>query len=183
MDKKQFTELVLSLDLNKLRIQFWDINFSDKIIGSLPKKLRESEDFSGIRISNCKTRYLTKYGIIYIVNSNNNQKIQKILYSTPEETYIFINTYGDADQMDDEWIYQPLIKFPEGTRMFEPISMSDWPKIHRFRYRNAPITIQNEGRGWKMGDGQVGWSTNLAETVTPYMKFINWPNQPWSELK
>ena len=159
MNKEQFRKLVEGLDLE-------DLYWSEKLM---------------LRPNPITNLYLSEINTVYVIFNPRTEKVEKIIYSTPKETYIYTNLkesyngrfYGLGK---DDWYYDEINKDEDGNLLFGPVT--DELRIHPFRYRNIPINIQNEGRGWTLPTRGAGFILNIGGR-----KWMNWDKEPWSDVK
>jgi len=117
-----------------------------------------------------KGKYLTESNIVYIIYGGNPHF--KIIYSTPEETYIFYLPEERTVSLDG-WSLQK--EQPRGG--FKRVIGSNL-----FQYRKVPISFQNDGKGWYVSPASSQEVFVLSDYhTTP--KFINWMNENPFEIK
>lgn len=124
MNKEQFRNLVEGLDLEDL---YWS-----EQLRSIPNPITN--------------QHLSEINTVYVIFNPRTEKVEKIIYSTPKETYIYTNLkesyngkfYGFGK---DDWYFDEVNIDENGYLQFAPVT--DELRIHPFRYRNIPINIQN----------------------------------------
>ena len=161
MNKEQFRRLVERLDLE-------DLYWSEQLM-SRPNPITNP--------------YLSEINTVYVIFNPQTEKVEKIIYSTPRETYIYTNLkesyngkfYGFGK---DDWYFDEVNIDGKGSLQFGLVT--DELRIHPFRYRNIPLDAQNEGRGWQLpgSDTRVGFILNIG-----MRKWMNWDKEPWSDVK
>ncbi len=159
MNKEQFRKLVERLDLEDL---YWS------------EQLRS-------RPNPITNLYLSEINTVYVIFNPRTEKVEKIIYSTPKETYIYTNLkesykgefYGLGK---DDWYLEEVNIDEQGNLQFS--KMTDEILRYSFRYRNIPINIQNEGRGWQLPTRGAGFILNIG-----MRKWMNWDKEPWSDVK
>ena len=119
---------------------------------------------------------------VYVIfNPRPPEKVEKIIYSTPRETYIYANLKESYNGKFhgfgiDDWYFDKVDIDENGYLQFAPVT--DELRIHSFRYRNIPINIPNEGRGWQISTKGATFILNIG-----MRKWMNWDKEPWSDLK
>jgi len=159
MNKEQFRKLVEGLDLENL---YWSeqlMSIQNPIINS----------------------YLSEINTVYVIFNPRTQKVEKIIYSTPKETYIYTNFKevwnGKFLGLENwEWYYEKIKYDENGDIKYGKVTYD--MKRHPFRYRNIPINLQNEGRGWSILTRGSAFILNIG-----MRKWMNWDKEPWSDLK
>ena len=159
MNKEQFRNLVEGLDLEDL---YWS-----EQLRSIPNPIIN--------------KYLSEINTVYVIFNPRTEKVEKIIYSTPKETYIYTNLkesyngkfYGFGK---DDWYFDEVNIDENGYLRFGLVT--DEMTIHPFRYRNIPINIQNEGRGWQIPTKGATFILNIE-----MRKWMNWDKEPWSDIK
>ena len=159
MNKEQFRRLVEGLDLEDL---YWS------------EQLRS-------RPNPITNPYLSEINTVYVICNPQTEKVEKIIYSTPRETYIYTNlkeAYGKRllGQENWEWYLEEVNIDEQGNLQFS--KMTDEILRYSFRYRNIPINIQNEGRGWQLPTRGAGFILNIGGR-----KWMNWDKEPWGDIK
>ena len=159
MNKEQFRNLVEGLDLEDL---YWS-----EQLRSIPNPITN--------------HHLSEINTVYVIFNPRTEKVEKIIYSTPKETYIYTNLkesyngkfYGFGK---DDWYFDEVNIDENGYLQFGPVT--DELRINQFRYRNIPINIQNEGRGWKIPTKGATFILNIE-----LRKWMNWDKEPWGDIK
>ena len=156
MNKEQFRKLVEGLDLEDL---YWS------------EKLRS-------RPNPIINPYLSEIDTVYVIFNLRTEKVEKIIYSTPKETYIYTNlkeSYGGKywEIKEDDWILEEV-----NIGVWGEFQLPDELRSYAFRYRNVPINIQNEGRGWQLPTKGAGFILNIG-----MRNWMNWDKNNPFEVK